>query len=1090
MPPHRRVAIIGMALRLPGANTPEGFWHTIHRGISRIHRFTERELRAAGVPETTFRAEDFVGASAPLRRVPEFDAEFFSMSAREAALTDPQQRIFLECAHHALEDAGYAGTGTQVGVFASTGYHLFPYHTYGHRNLAGEPLGDTWVPTLQRDIGNHPDYTATRAAFRLGLTGPAVGIQNACSSSLVAVHLARQALLTDDAELAVVGAAAVHVPQILGYHHAPGSILSRTGRCLAFDAASDGTVGGNGVAAVVLKRLDRALADRDTVHAVILGSALNNDGAAKKNYTEPSVDGQWAVIRRALASAGVSADTVGYVETHGTGTYKGDPIEFAALTGAFREDTERRGFCGIGSAKPNIGHLDVCGGLAGLIKAVLALRHATIPPLAGFTAPNPLLDLDTSPFYLPSEARPWPAGDTPRRAGVTSLGVGGTNAHVIVEEAEEAPRARSGAVRPPGAARPGLAPPCMVPLYGHNSAALDANARALRARLRTGPAPAMADLVTTLALGRRALRHRLVLLGDTPAALAAALDDCLDGGLDGGLGDRPAPRRYVRGEAPHSPPTPPVWLFSGQGGAAVRGAAAALYARFSVVREVLDACEEQYRDEYGGSLLRVLTAAGSEAGAARYADDESTETLQPALFALQAALTRLWQRLTGPPAAVAGHSAGEWAALFAAGALSLADGLRLTAARGRLMRRDSAPGGMIAAFTDEATVRLALADLAGLELAVVNGARHHVLAGPHAALAEADRWFEARGVRRQRLPVDRAFHSALLDPALDGLREAAGAVRFGGVQVPFVSGLDGRTRPPGWAPDPDYAVRQARWPVRFDLVLRELAGGSPAALVELGPGEVLTALARRELAGVRAFPTLRRRRGLGALWDAAARLHCQGHGLDWGEMAAGCAGGRVPLPGYRFQRKTHWTGPELVEAAPAEGGAAGPGPGRDMGDREIGAALDQVLGRIIELTAHQLGFGAEEVGPDVPFFDLGADSLQMINMLREVEREFAVKVAMRELFEEADTPRLLAEAIVARMSPPPAPEVPRPEPVPEVTAAADAPYVTREAYDELARQVQELARNQLLLMSQLSQLLERSLPSDGAPTLNGRADLR
>ncbi|NEA05268.1 polyketide synthase, partial [Streptomyces sp. SID10116] len=439
------VAVIGMSFRLPGADTPEEFWRTIHDGTDRIRRFTEAELAAAGVPEEVYRAEEFVGASGVLDGIAGFDAAFFGMSAHEARITDPQQRLFLERVHHALEDAGYAGGpgggACDVGVYASTGYHLYSLQTYLQNNVLRGGIAD-WVAGLQVTIGNFTDFTANRAAYRLGLTGPAVNVQTACSSSLTAAYLAAQSVVSGECDIAVAGATALHVPQVIGYQYVKGSILSKSGRLRPFDADADGTVGGTGVVALVLKRLDRAVADGDHIHGVIRGWGVNNDGADKKAFSAPSASGQRGAIRRALDRAGVGADTVGYLETHGTGTFKGDPIEFEGATAAFRADTDRTGYCALGSVKANIGHLDVCSGLASLVKALLVLRHRVIPPMANFRRPNPALDLAASPFYIPESARPWPASATPRRACVSSFGVGGTNVHVVLEEAPEpAPRA-------------------------------------------------------------------------------------------------------------------------------------------------------------------------------------------------------------------------------------------------------------------------------------------------------------------------------------------------------------------------------------------------------------------------------------------------------------------------------------------------------------------------------------------------------------------------------------------------------------------------------------------------------------------------
>ncbi|MGV9880006.1 type I polyketide synthase [Streptomyces sp. NPDC003006] len=1098
------VAVVGMSFRLPGADTPEEYWRTIHDGADRVRRFTEAELAAAGVPEEQYRADDFVGASGVLEGIAGFDAGFFGMSAHEARITDPQHRLFLECVHHALENAGYAGGqggngagsgGREVGVYASTGYHLYSLQTYLQNNVLPEGVAD-WVAGLQITVGNFTDFTANRVAYRLGLTGPAVNVQTACSSSLAAVYLAAQSVAYGECDIAVAGATAIHVPQVLGYQYVKGSILSKSGSLRPFDADADGTVGGTGVAAVVLKRLDRAVADGDHIHGVIRGWGVNNDGADKRAFTAPSADGQRGAIRRALERAGVDAGTVGYLETHGTGTFKGDPIEFEGATAAFRADTDRTGYCALGSVKANIGHLDVCSGLASLIKALLVLRHGVIPPMANFRRPNPALDLAASPFYIPDSARPWPRGDGPRRACVSSFGVGGTNVHVVLEEAPEP------APRPVGDTPP---PPGILVVAGHTEAALADNALAVRDHLRAHPGTHPADLVTTLALGRAHRRHRLAVRGDTVAALTGALDAWLADPRPGASGTDAVDTGF---------------LFTGQG-SLHRGTARLLHGRFTVVREVLDACERQYAALTGGdSLLAPLLGAGPGPGTGPGAEPVwPTEVAQPALFALQCALVRLWEAAGIAPHVVAGHSVGEYAALYAAGALSMEDGLRLTAGRGTLMRRHCAPGAMVAVPVEERVAGELAAEVPGIEIAVTNGVRSQVLAGPVAAVETLMALLDGRGIPARELPVRHAFHTALMDPVLDGLRELCAEVGFRPCEVPFVSGLDGRTRPPGWLPDADYLVRQAREPVRFADALREI-GASHAGvgtLLELGPHTTLSGLARRELPDRAAYPTLRRGAGLGPLWDAAAGLYRGGAPVDWRTFMGG-AGRRIPLPGYRFQHKDYWTGTEnhlLRSAQPARDGA-------EVAQDEAGAAVERVLQHIIKVTAKHLSYDTSEIAEDASFFDLGADSLQMIGVLRELEEEHRVKVSMRELFEEAGSAKGLALIIVRKMggvgvgvgvgagssatvavaaqsapsAPAPAPAAPVPPvpapsmPVPVVptpsvreplapAVAAPAPvtgpapveYATRREVEDLVRQVHQLSQMQLQLMGQLSQLL-------------------
>ncbi|MFJ5808373.1 type I polyketide synthase [Streptomyces sp. NPDC093093] len=1129
----RRVAVIGMALRFPGADTPARYWDDIRSGASHVRPFTQAEFAAAGLPDEVHRAPDFTGASALLPDIDGFDAAFFGMSGREATLTDPQQRLFLECCHHALEDGGHAGTAERVGVYASIGYRLYSLHSYlasqigepggradsGGPAASGGPAGREgsrdWAEIKQIQVGNYPDFTANRAAFRLGLTGPAVNVATACSSGLVSVHLACQALLAGDADLMVVGSAALHLPQVTGHRHVRGSTISRTGAVRAFDAAADGTVGGNGVAAVLLKPLARALADGDTVHGVILGSAVTNDGADKAGFAAPGVAGQRDAVLGALANAGVGADTIGYLEAHGTGTYKGDPIEFAALTEAYRRHTDRTGFCALGSTKPAIGHLDSAAGLAGLIKALLVLRHATIPPLVNLTRPNPLLRVEDSPFTLPRRAAPWPA-DGPRRAGVHSIGMGGTNAHVILEEAPAAP------ARPPGGPVPAL-----LPLSAQSPRALDDSARALRDTLRRRPDLAPADVLTTLALGRRHLRHRLVVTA--PAGrLAEALDAYLgdptrhDGAESRSVRDAAPARadgasaRADGGIAHHTgtvegpAPVVPGFVFSGQGSGRP-GMAGALAAHSPQAAEVLRECARIHREETGEDHFLERVVAGR--GPGRW----DTDFAQPAIFALQVAQAGLWRHLGVTPSVVAGHSVGEYAALCVAGALTVEDGMRLLCRRGRLMQ-DTEPGAMLAVFSPLERVR-ELLDALGrsthgpLELAVSNGPAQHVVAGRPAAVEAARSWLAERGETSEPLPVDRAFHTALLDPVLDAFRAAAGQVELRPVQLDFVSGLDGRTRPAGWLPDADHLVRQARHTADFHAVLGTLA--PVGVLVELGHGAPLAGLARRAIPDALCVPTQPAGRAVRAVreggdadgpWTAVARLHCAGVTIDWAALLDGCPGRRVPLPVYPFQHRSYWTGPPPYSVPQADRAPT------NQGSMEDGMTERDVLTRVRELTARHLGYDLAEVRAGQTFIGLGADSLQLIGMLKQLEAEFGVRLAIRDVLEDAGTPELTARLIASRspgassatpvsgasavsggpgvpsvsgasvfadpagpapltvLAPAPAPiSVPAPAPAPTSVPAPAAEDAHRAEIAELRRQIELLAETQAAMLVQLSE---------------------
>ncbi|WP_244203802.1 type I polyketide synthase [Streptomyces albovinaceus] len=1045
--------MIGTALRFPGADTPEAYWRDIRAGRSRVRRFTRAEFAAAGVPAAEYERPGFGGASAPLEGVDGFDAGFFGMSGREAELTDPQQRLFLECCFHALEDGGYAGGedryagldggSVRIGVYGSSGYRLYSLHSYLAHHLAAEAGSGDWMTAKQVQVGNYTDFTATRAAFRLGLTGPALTVSTACSSALVSVHLACQALRAGDADLMLVGSAALHLPQVSGHVPVKGSTLSPTGTVRAFDADADGTVGGNGAAAVLMKPLERALADGDTVHAVILGSAVANDGADKRGFAAPGVAGQRDAVLGALRAADLDAATIGYVEAHGTGTLKGDPIEFAALTEAFRAHTDRTGFCALGSTKPAIGHLDSAAGLAGLIKAVEVLRHGIVPPLVNFARPNPALAVDDSPFLLPVRERAWPLAGV-RRAGVHSIGMGGTNAHVILEQAPEAV--------PVPPAPPAAPVPALLPLSAADGEALRAYATALRDHLADGARPSPADLLTTTALGRRLLPHRLVVTAADPVA-----------GLEAFLSGAPAGEAYTTGVADGVRDPAPVFLFSGQGGGHP-GMGAELAARFPVVAEVLESCARVYAEETGRDdfLDRIVGGQGS----ARW----DTAFAQPALFALQLAQARLWERLGVTPARVAGHSVGAYAALSVAGALDTEDAMRLVCGRGRLMQERSAPGAMVSVFVPRVRVRELLAAVPGLELAVVNGATHQVLGGSPEAVDAVRALLAARGEAYEVLTVDRAFHTALLDAALEEFRVLADKTEPRPLHTEFIDGIDGTVRPAGWRPDAAYLVAQARRTADFAAVMAKL--GPAPLLLELGPSAVLTGLVRRTSPDAVCLPTRD--------WErAVAALHCAGAGVDWAALLDGCGGRRVRLPTYPFQRRSHWRGPApYVHPSP-----------RSTEDRMTEQA---VLDRVLELTARHLGHRSDEVSADRTFVGLGADSLQLIGMVRQLEAEFGTEISMREVLEEAGTPRLTAALIAGRtapsVAPPPsaaplpasatltAPAAPRPAPLAAPAAAAvaapvaDEPvYATRAEVTALSEQIRQLAETQAAMLTQLSE---------------------
>ena len=659
-----------------------------------------------------------------------FDASFFGYSPREAQIIDPQQRVFLETAWAALENAGYASEpeGSSIGVFAGSSMP-----TYIVTQLLADPELIASVGGYQLMLGNDKDFLTTRVSYKLDLHGPSLVVQTACSTSLVAVQVAVRALQRGECDMALAGGVSISFPQRSGYQFQEGMIFSPDATCRPFDKDARGTRAGAGVGIVVLKRLDEAIADRDTIHAVILGAAVNNDGAAKAGYTAPSIDGQVDAIATAQALSGVDPRTIGYVEAHGTGTPLGDPIEIAALTRAFRVGTDEREFCAIGSHKANIGHLDAAAGVTGLIKTVLALEHHEIPPLVHFQSANPQLSLPTSPFRVPTEAEEWRRGETPRRAAVSSFGIGGTNAHVVLEEAPAPAPVRARRDRH------------LLVVSAKTSDALDGATAKLVEHLRTHPDAPIANVAYTLQRGRRPFAHRRAVVVRDAAEAVAALSH--------------AERSPVVTSVHEGSARPVAFLFSGQG-SQHSGMGRALYETEPAFRDAFDRCAELIRPHLDRDLRELRDASAEEVGETRYT--------QPLLFATEYALGSLWMTWGVEPRAMLGHSIGEYVAAHLAGVFSLEDALMLVAARGRLMQ-SAQPGDMLAVSLspDEVARRL----IPGVEIAAVNAPALCTVSGEKTAIATFAAALAKAGVEHRVLHTSHAFHSAMMEPVIAPFRE-------------------------------------------------------------------------------------------------------------------------------------------------------------------------------------------------------------------------------------------------------------------------------------------------------------------------------
>ncbi|MDA8018160.1 MAG: acyltransferase domain-containing protein [Thermoanaerobaculia bacterium] len=871
------VAIIGMWCRAPGASSPAELWENLRHGKESIRFYSRDELLEAGCASSLIDHPSFVPAAGSLERAEHFAAKFFELTASEARRMDPQHRVFLECCWQALENAGMAPGNAQkhveaegdssVGVFAGMGHS-----DYLQRVLHG--VGDDQIAlAYQALLGNDKDFLANRVAHRLNLTGPAITLQTGCSTSLVAVHVATQALLNGECDLALAGGVAIRDVGPGGYLHTEGMILSEDGHCRPFDASASGTVGGSGVGVVVLKRLEDALDDGDPVRAVILGSAVNNDGSDKVGFTAPGVAGQARVIAEAQAMAGVEPDDITYVEAHGTGTPLGDPIEVAALTRAFRLGTKRTGFCALGSVKSNLGHLDTAAGIAGLIKTVLSLEAGEIPASLHYREPNPEIDFATSPFFVNAELRPWHS-EGPRRAGVSSFGLGGTNAHVVLGEAPSRPA--SGTSRPVQ----------ILTLSAKTGSALESATDRLRDHLAGHPQTPLADVAHTLQIGRQTFAHRrVVLCRDVSQAVTSLGDvdaaDVFTGVAQGGMPEV-------------------AMLFSGQG-AQFAGMGRGLYRDEPVFRKCMDRCFDEL-----GELGRELADG--------YSNPDwpatwlvHTSYVQPLLFSVEYSLAQLWRSWGILPSALAGHSLGELVAACVAEVMSLSDALALVALRGRLMH-DSPAGGMLAVSLGEQQLTDRLPE--DLDLAAVNGPESTVVAGGVEALERFAAELTADDVASVRLLTNRPFHSRTMDEVADELVRHLAGVDLRPPKIPLLSNVTGGWMQSDEATDPASWGLQVRQPVQFSGALERLLEAPDRVLLEVGPGRVLCGLARRHTgctAGRLVLPSMlegkdeteQMLRGLGQLW-------LSGVDVDWSQFSAGERRHKVALPTYPFERRRYW----------------------------------------------------------------------------------------------------------------------------------------------------------------------------------------
>lgn len=1000
------VAIIGMAGRFPGAHTVEQLWDNLCKGVDSITYFDPEALAPSEQSQARTDA-DYVPARGVINDVDKFDAAFFGIGAKEAEASDPQQRIFLEECWAALESAGYyPADDNRIGLFAGVGHngyyqqHVFP--RYGREG----PLGE--LPT---QFVNDKDYIATRTSYKLNLQGPSLSINTACSTSLVAVVEAVKSLRAGDCDLALGGGVSLQTPMNSGYLYQEGGMLSKDGKTRPFDQESSGTTFNSGVAVVVLKRLDDAQRDGDAIHAVIRGVGVNNDGAQKASFTAPSVRGQAEVIERAIRDAGVEPESIRYVETHGTATPLGDPIEVEALNRAFN-NVSTRGLkshsCAIGAVKSNVGHLVAAAGATGLIKASLALKHRSIPGTLHYKSPNRHIDFSATPFYVAAKSTNMRRqNDSPLRAGVSSFGVGGTNAHVILEEAP-APEERVVDTRPQ-----------LFTVSAKTNSALNAYLKKMALALKDLNTDSFADAAYTTQVSRSKLGCRAFVVASTAEEASKRLADGA-GRADSGVGGRTANRTAGREV---------VFVFSGQGSQCVN-MGRHLYASQPVYRENFDRCAELFGPHLERDLKTLLFC--SDTGTTAQGELSQTRYTQPALFALEYALAQQWLALGIQPKALIGHSIGEFAAAAVSGVFSLPDAVRVVAARGRLMQ-EMASGSMLAVRAG--TEKLAAMLGADTEVAAINAPEMTVVSGTASAVDTFAQRCSNRDIKISRLHTSQAFHSRLMDPAVGQLEKELEKISLHPPSIPIVSTVTGHSISDAEATSPRYWATQLRLPVKFSDAVQNFQG-STDVLLEVGPREALTSLIVANVGASSSVMAVAS--GLDGAADEYSRwLHAVGKlwqggvVINWDALHAGNSPRRVGLPSYPFQRQRYW-----IDSLPAVDGLAGSrarsaeaSAGHesegDAPEYSSGTGTEEVMTEkepLQRLKSELAGLFEERSGEiitvdsfDTEFIALGFDSLFLTQAVSGIRSRFGVKLPFRRLMQDLSTIAALAEFLAAEV---------------------------------------------------------------------------
>ncbi len=1047
------VAVIGMAGRFPGANTIAELWNVLKEGKETTRFFTDAELDSS-LPETLINDPLYVKARGVIDQADQFDAPFFGLSPLIAQLMDPQQRVFLEVAWEALEQTGYLPQhySGRVGVFAGCGNNTYFQNNVLSRKDLIDQVGEFQVMTL-----NEKDYIASRTAYQLNLKGPAVSVYSACSTSLLAITQAVQSIRSGQCDVALAGGASITAPINSGHVYQEGVMLSRDGHCRSFDADAQGTVFSDGAGVVLLKNLDAARRDGDTVYAVIKGVGVNNDGGGKGSFSAPNADGQAEAVAMAMADADIDAATISYVETHGTATPVGDPIEIEGLTQAFGEQNHKQ-FCAIGSIKSNMGHLTQAAGVAGFIKTTLALYHRQIPPSLNFSTPNPAIDFANSPFFVNTSLRDWASVEAnPRRAGVSSFGVGGTNVHVLLEEFDHEMLVAN-EVEPENTRAAQL-----ITWSAKTLASQKAYAHRLADELNQIRTLNLADVAYTLQTTRSSFAHRAFAVATTQAELSDKL-----------LTDSTTVFARKTDESPDEV----VFLFPGQG-AQYLNMGRALYENEAVFRQAIDECADLLTDHLDIDIRQIIYPETLNSEAEQRL--KNTRYTQPALFVTEYALAQLWMSWGIEPSVFCGHSIGEFVAAHLSGVFSLADALTLIAARGKLVSQ-LPRGSMLSVRLEVARVQAMLPST--LSMAAINSHKLCVVAGPEEYIADFSRLLDEREIPNQPLATSHAFHSMMMDPIVDDFAKVVAGVTLSRPKKPIVSTVTGDWLTDAQATDPNYWATHLRSTVRFADALDTIFALEKPLLLEVGPGHVTATLARQQ-AGKKPITILP---GIAnqpdwlvtcqSMLTTLGQLYLNGLEPDWNAFYIGQKRSRVNLPTYAFDRKRHWIDPAKVAnqtiASPDQTVIAEANKNEPQAiaalQRHTNMRKSTLLQKVNQLLEDASGIEMDGVAPDKSFLEIGFDSLLLTQVALTIKKEFGLPITFRQLTSNYTTPNQLATYLDQTL--PVESHQPAPMPAPALVVSnhqviagqtETASSVSDTALGLIAQQLQLLAKQVALL---------------------------